>query len=80
MLKSIAKRLPCGCEIVGVLNGTVCLDHIFAPCPLHAAAPEMLEACKRALDALGEDRTPTDRREAERFIHEIVKKAEGRGI
>ena len=43
---------------------------------LMGASPRLLEACRRALDALGEDRTPTDRRAAERFIHEAVRAAQ----
>ena len=45
---------------------------------LIAAAPELLKACKIALDALGCDRIREDRLVAQRIIHKAVKQAEGR--
>ena len=43
---------------------------------LISAAPDLLEACKVALDALGCDRTLQDRLEAQQIIHTAVKKAQ----
>jgi hypothetical protein len=76
MLESNAKRLPCGCEIVGVLNGTVCVDHILELCPLHAAAPEMLEALKDARVHL--EYGPGGGFKS--VLDDIIAKVEGRGI
>ena len=45
---------------------------------LIAAAPDLLQACKVALDALGCDRIRQDRLEAQRIIHAAVRKAEGK--
>lgn len=50
-------------------------EEAMANAKLIAASPDLLTACKIALDALGEDRTPSERRGAERLIHEAVKKA-----
>lgn len=43
---------------------------------LIATAPELLQACKIALDALGCDRSPEDRLEAQRIIHKAVEKSQ----
>jgi len=44
---------------------------------LIAAAPELLEACEIALDALGCDRVRVDRLEAQEIIHKAINKAKG---
>jgi len=83
------KPSPSGTDVVwkghSDLKHIACVDlvdHDFkegqANAVLLAAAPELLRACKVALDAFGPDRTPSERRAAERLIHEAVKKAEGR--
>lgn len=46
MLTSTYQTLPCGCALTSVLNGTVCMSHQVVYCPVHRAAPEMLEALK----------------------------------
>ncbi len=40
-----------------------------------SAVPSLIEACQKALDALGEDRTPADRGTAEFFIRRALRKA-----
>ena len=50
----------CGCKLTRTKDGLKIID-----CPLHAAAPELLEACKYVLVNL----TKTN---AKAFVHEIT--------
>ena len=53
------------------------LEEAIANAHLMAAAPDLLAACKIALDALGCDRIRQDRLEAQRIINAAISAAEG---
>ena len=42
----MSRKQSCGCEIDSPMSGTVCLNHDIIYCPLHATAPEMLDALR----------------------------------
>lgn len=60
-----------------VPNFIVGRDEVQANMHLVAAVPELLEACKIAIDALGCDRTRQGRLEAQEIIGAAIAKAKG---
>ena len=64
----------CGCRAGADREGYCDIDH----CPLHAAAPEMLEACRYALSELEEWNEGHEASEAQIELRNAITRATGR--